>query len=325
MSNSNAAIVVKDALKRGYATFARKNFGLLSVKTAVHDGDTVKVQLSGNFSIRFLGIDTPEMTLEYPKIGSTDDGKWLSIEKFENYLKDPFASAYPDSSKFEKSLGAGLVKHLKTVLGPNCATIHRELAEKAQRALEQMIIDEYMDRAKDGKHYTFFMVFSNEILDGYGRLLCYLYRNNTKTEQKQNPLSYNERMLKEGWGFPYFIWPNVVPFFYPGRAISESIPPADELKNWMSSSNATKLNSARNFTKDARNNGKGVFSQNTIAPFELRYLCRREIPKRYVLDLATCSKKLVKPTDYYSIKNHEDRLFVDSHYVDLFLKKGYQL
>lgn len=321
----NKAIIVKDNITRGYATFARKDFNLLSVKTAVHDGDTVKVQLGGNFSIRFLGIDTPEMTFEYPNVGSSNDGKWLSISKFDTYLTDPFAPNYPNSNTYKNSLGPGLVNHLNNFLGPDCATTHRDLAEEAQRALEQMIMDEYTDRAKAGKHYTFFMAFSHEIMDRYGRLLCYLYRNNTKTEQKQNPLSYNERMLEKGEALPYFIWPNVVPFFYPGRSIGESIPPAGDLQNWMNSSNAAKLNKARDSTKQARNNGIGVFRKNILEPFELRYLARRALPSRYVLNLETCSNILVKPTEYYSIVNPEDRLFIDEHYVDLFLKKGYHV
>jgi len=323
--STDKAIILKNALKMGFGTFAHKNFKLLSVKTAVHDGDTVKVRLSGNFSVRFLGIDTPEMTLQYPKIGSADDGDWLSVDKFESYLQDPFSDNYKDSQDFKDSLGLGLVEYLDTVLVADCAKIHRQFAEEAQRVLENMIIAEYSERAEKGKHFDFFMAFANEILDGYGRLLCYLYRNNTKTEREANPLSYNERILKQGWGFPYFIWPNVVPFFAAGKSISDSMPPADELEDFMTSSQAKKLNDARDHVRKARSDGLGVFSHKMLLPCELRYLSRRKAPSRYVLNLETCEKKLVEPTEYYTIPNSEDRLFIDSHYVDLFLKKGYEL
>jgi len=179
---SNEALVAKGNLIRGYATFARSGFDPLSVKKAVHDGDMIKVQLMGNFSIRFLGVDTPEMTFQYPEVGSSDDGKWLSISKFDAYLSDPFSPSFLNSDAFKNSLGDELVNHLRKYLRPDCAKIHRALAEKAQTALEDMIIEEYVERAKDGKHYSFFMAFSHDVMDRYGRLLCYLYRNNTKTE-----------------------------------------------------------------------------------------------------------------------------------------------
>ena len=54
---SNEAIISKNGLTRGYATFAMSGSNPFTVKQAVHDGDTVKAQLLGNFSIRFLGVD----------------------------------------------------------------------------------------------------------------------------------------------------------------------------------------------------------------------------------------------------------------------------
>ena len=321
---SNEAIVRWGNLTRGFATFARREFDPVSVRSAVHDGDTIKVQLLGNFSIRFLGIDTPEMTFQYPNIGSADDGKWLTVDKFKTYLTDPFSNNYPSSDAFKTSLGAGLVTHLHTMLGPNCAQDHRQKAEDAEDALEQMIIDEYIHRAKAGKHYSFFMAFSHEILDGYGRLLCYLNRNNTKSERDQNRFKYiyNERMLENGMAFPYFFWPNVTPFFMPGKAIKDSIPKAADLQNFMVN-NAGRLNKARNDVANARANGLGVWNTKILAPHELRYLARRNPPNRWILDLNTCSSQLIEPTKYYAIQNPEDRLFIDEHYLPLFLQKGY--
>jgi endonuclease YncB( thermonuclease family) len=321
---SNTAIIKYGNLTRGFATFARKAFDPISVKSSVHDGDTIKIQLLGNFSIRFLGIDTPEMTFQYPIIGSNDDDKWLNVERFDTYLEDPFSSAYPDSTAFKNSLESGLVTHLQNFLGPNCAVEHRRLAEEAEDALENMIINEYVERAQAGKHFSFFMAFSNEILDGYGRLLCYINRNNTKTEQKQNryKYSYNERMLEIGMAFPYFIWPNVTPFFMPGTPIKDSIPYADDFQTFMEN-NAARLNKARNYVASSRANKLGVWSEKIIAPHELRYLARRKPPNRWVLNLETCSPQLIEPTKYYTIQNPEDRLYIDEHYIPLFQQKGY--
>jgi len=132
---SNTALIKYGNLTRGFATFARKAFDPISVRSAVHDGDTVKVQLLGNFSIRFLGIDTPEMTFQYPIIGSSDDEKWLSVDRFDTYLNDPFSPSYPDSAAFKNSLKPELVTHLQNYLGPNCAANHRRMAEEAKDAL----------------------------------------------------------------------------------------------------------------------------------------------------------------------------------------------
>lgn len=321
---SNTAIVKYGNLTRGFATFARKAFDPLSVKSAVHDGDTIKVQLLGNFNIRFLGIDTPEMTLQYPIIGSADDEKWLKVDRFDTYLTDPFAPAYPNSTPFKNSLGPGLVAHLQNYLGPNCAADHRLMAEDAEDALENMIINEYVERAQAGKHFSFFMAFSHEILDAYGRLLCYINRNNTKTEQNQNQYkySYNERMLEIGMAFPYFIWPNVTPFFMPGTPIKDSIPDAADLPNFIATK-AARLKKARDDVANARANNLGVWNKNILAPHELRYLARRKPPNRWVLNLDTCNPQLVEPVKYYTIQNPEDRLYIDEHYIPLFLQKGY--
>lgn len=321
---SNVALIRYGNLTRGFATFARKGFDPKTVKSAVHDGDTINVQLLGNFSVRFLGIDTPETTMMYPNVGSNNDGKWVSVERFDTYLTNPFSVNYPDSSFFENSLTAGLVAHLQQYFGPNCAADHKQMAEESEDALEELIIAEYVERAEVGKHYSFFMAFSHEILDGYGRLLCYINRNNTKTEQAQNryKYSYNERMLENGMAFPYFIWPNVTPFFMPGTPIENSIPNASDLQNFIANS-ATRLNKARNDVATARANGVGVWSKNILAPHELRFLARRKPPNRWVLNLKTCSSQLVKPTEYYTIQNPEDRLYIDEHYIPIFLQKGY--
>lgn len=47
------------------------------------------------------------------------------------------------------------------------------------------------------------------MIDGYGRLLGYLNRDQPVGER---PPSYNERLLTKGEVTPYFIWPNLNPY-----------------------------------------------------------------------------------------------------------------
>ena len=122
--------------------------------------------------------------------------------------------------------------------------------------------------------------------------------------------------------FPYFIWPNISPFFMPGTAIQNSIPEAADLQNFMAT-HAARLNKARSDVANARANGLGVWSKNVLAPHELRFLARRTPPNRWVLNLGTCDSQLVEPSKYYTIPNPEDRLYIDQHYVPIFLQKGY--
>ena len=317
------AIFSARGLKRGFANFPLRGFGRASVREAVHDGDTVSVQPDGNLSTRFLGIDTCEMSYIFPQIDDPNAGRWVSIRKFVTYLSDPFSDQYPDSVGLRSKLGEGLVGHLTPLLGPDCATKHYKYALRAQRALEELIIAEYKERAEKGRQYRFFIAFSHEVMDGHGRLLCYLHRDNNKRERERDPLSYNEKMLERGMAFPYFIWPNVDPF-RPKSTYVEAVPEPDELQDWVQS--AERLNQAREIVREAREKRLGIFEEgDLLAPFELRFLARRRPPHRYVLNLETCANVLLRPTQYYLIGNPEDQLFIDEHFLPLFEEKGYEV
>lgn len=289
----------------------------------MHDGDTVSIQPAGNLSIRLLAIDTPEISFQFPQIDDRRAGRTVPTKGFASYLADPFSDGYPDSARFKSHLGAGLVDHLTPLLAPDCAEKHYRYAVESQKALEKLILDEFNERVEEGKPYRFFMAFAHEIMDGYGRFLCYLHRENTKTEREKNPLSYNERMLELGMAFPYFIWPNMNPFRSKASLV-EAVPPPEKLRDWVEGDR--RLRDARRFVREAREKNKGIFADgNLLAPFELRFLAKRRAPNRYVLNLATCEKTLLKPTEYHLIENPEDRLFIDEHFVPLFREKGYQV
>jgi len=323
MSGSGSkAIFSSHQLIRGFAVLSLRGKKVAKVKDAVHDGDTVIIRPDGNMSIRFLGIDTPEISCQFPKIpGDSRADKWLNIKQFNDYLSDPFSDRYQGSDGYKSTLGQDLVDYLNPLLGPNCAGDHYKSGMMARTALRGIIQAEYDERVKQGKLFRFFMAFAHDVIDRYGRLLCYLHRDNTKGERNLNPLSYNERMLKLGMAFPYFIWPNIDPF----RPMSyvDAIPPPQDLRSWID--NDKRLSDARKFVQDARRQKIGVFKYgNVLQPFELRFLARREAPSRYVLNLATCDKTLLKPTEYYMIHNPEDRLFIDKQFIPLFRDKGYQ-
>lgn len=306
----------------GFATFPLRGNRTATVKEAVHDGDTVSIQPAGNLSIRLLGVDTPEISFQFPKIEDPHAGKFSSTREFSTYLADPFSDKYPDSAKFKSSLGGGLEDHLAPLLGPDCAKNHYKCAIEAQRTLEELILEEFKERTEAGKPYRFFMAFAHEIMDGYGRFLCYLHRDNTKREQKENPFSYNERMLELGAAFPYFIWPNINPFKSKPSYI-EAVPPPEKLRSWVDGDK--RLSESRRFVREAREKRQGVFEGNLLAPFELRFLARRKAPNRSVLNLATCDRTLLKPTEYYLVENPEDRLYIDEHFIPLFLNEGYEV
>jgi len=168
------------------------------------------------------------------------------------------------------------------------------------------------------------MAFSYEVMDGYGRFLCFLDRDNSP-EERVGRITYNEKMLELGLAEPYFIWPNINPFRHK-ISLVDAVPSPDQLKNWVD--NDTRFSQARKFVKDARSNHMGIFDTNDpllLSPFELRFLARRNPPSRYVLDMSSNNPALLKPTDYYQISNPEDRLFVNDYFVPLFNEKGYQV
>ena len=316
------ALFKAGSLVRGFGKISEGS----SVKQAIHDGDTVSVVADGSFSIRFLGVDTPEVSLAYPNLDNDPDGgKWISIsnEKFQIYLTKPFDSQYPDSQTYKDNLGSDLVDYLEPKLNANTAKNHHDLAMKAQRELESIVGADVQERENQNIKFRFFMAFAFEILDRYGRFLCYLDRDNN-AQERLGRISYNEKMLQTGFAAPYFIWPNLNPFIKSG-SIVEAVP---DINNFQVTINKSKrLRDARDFVKKARELEIGIFEKDNpllLLPSELRYLARRGLPDRYVLDMSKARPKLIPPIRYHEIENIEDRLFIPEEYVPLFKERGYE-
>ena len=311
-----------------------------TVKQAVHDGDTVRVSLDGSFSVRFLGIDTPEVSFTLP---GTDNFLPIGNQRWQQFLTDPFAPQYGPFSRLEPDgvtkiegsaetiLGGELLHDLRARLGPECATNHAAHAEAAHRRLEKLIQDDVNERQQQGRPYRFFLAFSHTVVDRYGRLLAFVHRDETRQE-RQGRSSYNERLLADGLASPYFIWPNIDPFRVQASRRA-AVPRPDQLAAWLTTGDGQKLETVRQAVGEARQAGKGIYgtvgthSKLALLPFELRYLAGRRAPDRYVLDLSTAgtvrANILFDPRTYHRIPNPEDRLFIDADDVLLFLNRGY--
>jgi endonuclease YncB( thermonuclease family) len=303
---------------RGGLTFGRfglgvRGNGIGSVAQQVHDGDTVNVRAIGNFAIRFLGIDTPEVSFTLPgsdRFRSIEDPAW------EEFLTDPFAA-----NLTPLNIDPGLRANLEQRLGPGAANNHAAHAEAAHRALERLVQGDIDARGLSEQDARFFAAFTREIVDRYGRLLAFL---NIDDPSASRPADYNRRMLEQGLATPYFIWPNIDPWRSSGSLTDAALSP-EQLRQQANASGA--LGGARRAIAQARADESGIFESANplrIHPFELRFLAQRRTPDRWVIDLGSDEPILRMPQQYFTIANVEDRLFVPADFLPLFEKAGWQ-
>jgi endonuclease YncB( thermonuclease family) len=288
-----------------------------SVKQVTHDGDTIKVYDFGNISVRFLGIDTPEISFEIKDrcgFTSTDHSKW------SDYLTD-LPSNWPEMGQV---MGSELTNYLwaKIQNSPNAAQNHHDHAAAAEDELERLVELDMNEHQLTEATFEFFIPLSYEIFDSYGRLLGFVHRHD-KAEQ---PKSYNLQLLARGRALPYFIWPNINPFRKEPSVINAVYdnPATFRLKVNSDSS----LQEARRLVQQARRAKIGVFDDQklqplVLEPFELRLLGRKSAPSRWFIDLAA-SDHYLHPPEHYFVHPPEDRLFIPEHFVALFESKGWQ-
>jgi len=290
-----------------------------SVKQIVHDGDTINVRPAGNIGVRFLGIDTPEVSFRPPQAS-----KFLSLNdpRWERFLSDPFAEEW---GPFDQPMPAALKEHLKTRVGSGVAANHLKHARAAEDFLEEEIAKDMRILQQDRESFRFFMAFAFEVMDGYGRFLGYLNREQPNpNEPEPRPLTYNERLLKAGQAFPYFIWPNVNPF-KKADTILDAVPKPGTQRT--QAENDITLSRTAEFLENAREKHRGLFDAMEpmlLEPFELRLLSRRELPKRWVIDLSENDDVLIRPENYHQITHPEHRLFISAEYVPLFVEQGWK-
>jgi endonuclease YncB( thermonuclease family) len=296
-----------------------------SIKQNVHDGDTTNVRLDRNLGVRFLGIDTPEISFEFP---GTSNFVALSNEKWDTLFT---SGAWKEGLVLYSGLLADLESRIGD--GTGVAKNHAVLADAAQKSLESIIESDFQISGKTKEEFQHFMAFAHEFLDSYGRLLCYL----NSSEENYSHLdpnvakaikrwSYNERQLMTGWAVPYFIWPNLQPFMNHRPFTEENVRPDGF---WKLIKGASKLKSARDAVASARQQKIGIFDAADplrVMPFELRFLSRKKGPERYVINMADeGSTYLLDPSLYYTIPNAEDRLHIPPEYLPIFKAYGWNV
>lgn len=319
MAKAIEQITLDNGIKLMVGHFSLGLFGAKpgSPKQAVHDGDTVSVHAPGNMSVRLLGVDAPEISYKLP--GDPRDFVPISDAGWTTFLSDPFADA--EVGPKLKALPKSLRDHLAVRLGADTAANHLLHANKATLALEAAVQQDLTNSGQPQDTFRFFLAFSYEILDRFGRLLAFINMDKTTPPR---PLDYNRRLLKEGLVTPYFIWPNVDPFRTKGDIHDAVIEPGTAKTE---AEGPGKLRDVRTSVQKARQAGMGIFDKANplkLLPFELRFLADGRAPARWVIDLSKNDDVLIPPTDYHTIPNPEDQLFIPSDRVPLFIEKGWK-
>jgi endonuclease YncB( thermonuclease family) len=289
-----------------------------SLNASIPDGDTAGLHLEGSGSVRFLGIDTPEKNFQLPGAKAQ---RRLDSAEWDHYLTDPFL---PQFGPYD--LDPHLVDHLRTRIGPSAGTNHRFHGDNAEKALIALVQADMNALGQDLNTFAYFLSFSFEVFDPFGRFLAFINRNQPSASPAgPRPLSYNERMLESGAALPYFIWPNIDPFRGRSSLLDAVIAPGTA--NQVADATPA-LRRARDFVRQARTRGTGVFAPANplrFEAFEVRYLGRRQVPNRAVIDLSRSSNIILQPQHYFRIPNAEDRLFIPSAFIPLFVSRGWRL
>jgi hypothetical protein len=313
----NTIMTYKNGLKAAHVSFGLHGASPGSLKQIVHDGDTVAVRSLNNFGVRFLGVDAAEISYTLPgktTFTSTSDPKW------KDFLRDPFAG--PEGAAYKSILNIGLLNHIESIRTENAGEVHALYAKQAEKELENEVDKDLKEMGKSKDNFEFFIAFAYEVMDGYGRLLGYINRNQ---ESGERPKTYNERLLQKGLVSPYFIWPNVNPFRRQ-KSPADAVPEAGAASDIANKEKT--LREAREMVKTSRNNKTGIYSviqPLKILSFELRFMARRELPKRWLIDLSRNDDRLVPPEEYYTVPNEEDRLWIPLEFIPLFNDKGWKL
>ncbi|MGH3141696.1 MAG: hypothetical protein ACRDO9_00985, partial [Gaiellales bacterium] len=305
---AKAIETLPSGLKVGHASLGALGDIQGSVRQQTYDGDTIIVDPTGNLGLRFLGVDAPEVSFPLPggtAFVSIADPRWAE------FLENPFDTAY---GAIDPPLDPPLEASLAARVGPGATANHAELAKAAERALEALIESDIAALQQTPETFRFFCSFANEVMDAYGRLLCYINRDQPDADDPEpRPKSYNERLLALGHVTPYFIWPNLDPYRPPKRPVDavpvpNTVAPAEVTVEELES-----LDAARESVRQARLQGLGIFDPANplrVYPFELRFLSRRKPPERWVIDLSAGDDLLREPQSYHLIPKVEDRLFV---------------
>ncbi|EEX34285.1 MULTISPECIES: thermonuclease family protein [Vibrio] len=321
-------VIQGNTLKYTSGQLGRYGDHIGSAKQAVHDGDTLTIAVDGNFSIRFLGIDTPETSFE---IQGDGDFQSLGTQAWHAYLE----ALVEDWSDMDVVLGESLSADLRQRLAqPAVAFNHSVHAKRAERQLEALIEADMHIYGLTRETFRFFLPFAYDIVDSYGRLLSYVQLDKRNPAMEVPPayvMSYNQHLLETGHALPYFIWPNVNPFRRAESVLAAVYDDPETFRQQLRGDHS--LQRARTAVRRARESQKGVFGHTQdpkgadvapllLEPFELRFLSRRCAPSRPFIDLSADDDVICAPCNYIHTRP-EDRLFIPPEYVPLFEQRGW--
>lgn len=290
-----------------------------TVLQQVHDGDTIAVRPKGNIPVRLLGIDTPEISFAFP--GPRLNFVGLNDARWNEFLTSCFEAKW---GNFTSPVTDELRSYLEVKLSGEPGTEHCRHAKAATDVFRQMVASDMQVLGQDLNTFGYYLRFGFEIMDGFGRFLCVINREQPdRNNPAPRPQTYNMRLLEKGLAFPYFIWPNVNPWDRPATVMDAVIPPG---KARQAAEANSELVRARERVQRARQSHLGLFEMTSpllLEPFELRFLSRRQLPGRYVIDLNSDSNRLIHPHRYYTVPHPEDRLWIPPQYVPLFESRGW--
>lgn len=125
-----------------------------------------------------MGVDTQEISFKHPE---TEKFVGLGSDLWNEFLSDPFTTKWNQPEMEE-----GLKEYLTSKIGTGTAKNHYEHAILAQKSLESEVLGDIKHLHQTNETFQFFLTFADEIMDGYGRLLAFVNRNQpieTATEQ----------------------------------------------------------------------------------------------------------------------------------------------
>ena len=162
-----------------------------SLEASIPDGDTAGIHIEGSGSVRFLGVDTPEKNFS---LAGSSAQRRLDSTEWEAYLTDPFL---PQFGPFD--LDTDLATHLRTRIGVGAGINHRVHGDHAERALIGLIQADMDALGQTPGTFGYFLSFSFEVFDSFGRFLAFINRNQPNGDSPgPRPPTYNKRMLEQG-------------------------------------------------------------------------------------------------------------------------------
>jgi len=151
MKTAKSLAVLQGGIRIGSASLADFTENEKGIKIKTHDGDTVNVRLADRFGLRFLGIDTPEVSMMLPgetRFKSLSNVGWDTLFTSGNWKK---------GMNLSSALLADLEKRAGD--GTGVAANHARYARKAKISLEEIISEDIRASGVSAEKFGLFMSF----------------------------------------------------------------------------------------------------------------------------------------------------------------------